>query len=77
MKRRVIDFLYNIDRADASLLGAPPQETISSQIGRLAAKGHGWAVFARKILDSIQPNHVEKAVQHADKLDAADNGQEG
>jgi hypothetical protein len=31
---------------------------------------------AADILDDIQPNHVENTVTHANKLDAADNGQE-
>lgn len=34
MKRRLLDFLYNADRAIASLFGAPPQETISSAVRR-------------------------------------------
>src|SRR5712691_6465856 len=33
MARRVLNFLYNLDRAFASLGGAPPQETISSEVG--------------------------------------------
>lgn len=77
MKRRLINFLYNLDRADASLDGAPPQETISSQIGRAALKGKWWGKAGRAVLDAIQPGHCENAIKHADALDAADNGFEG
>ena len=74
MKKRLTDFLYNVDRAIASLFGAPPQETISSEIGRHESNPIDEA--AADVLDAIQKDHVEKAVIHADKLDAADNGQE-
>jgi hypothetical protein len=74
MKKRLTDFLYNVDRAIASLFGAPPQETISSEIGRHESNPIDEA--AADVLDGIQKDHVEKAVIHADKLDAADNGQE-
>ena len=74
MKKRLTDFLYNVDRAIASLFGAPPQETISSEIGRHESNPIDEA--AADVLDGIQKDHVDKAVIHADKLDAADNGQE-
>jgi hypothetical protein len=74
MKKRLTDFLYNVDRAIASLFGAPPQETISSEIGRHESNPIDEA--AADVLDGIQKDHVENAVIHADKLDAADNGKE-
>lgn len=74
MKKRLIDFLYNADRAIASLFGAPSQETISSEIGRHEA--NPVDKVAADVLDDIQKNHVENAVGHANKLDVADNGQE-
>ena len=74
MKKRLINFLYNIDRSVASLFGAPPQETISSEIGR--HESNPVDEEAADVLDAIQKNHVENAVLHADKLDAADNAQE-
>lgn len=66
-------FLYNEDRSFASLAGAPPQETISSEIGRHAAT-NPVAGAAKDVLDAIQKDHCENAVKHADALDAADNG---
>ena len=74
MKKRLTDFLYNVDRAVASLFGAPPQETISSEIGRHESNPVDEA--AADVLDDIQKDHVENAVIHANKLDAADNGME-
>jgi hypothetical protein len=73
MKKRLTDFLYNVDRAIASLFGALPQETISSEIGRHESNPIDEA--AADVLDAIQKDHVENAVIHADKLDAADKEQ--
>lgn len=46
MKKRLGNFFYNADRAIASLvMGAPAQETISSEVGRIAigqGKPDGW-----------------------------------
>lgn len=76
VEKRVMDFLYNEDRAVASLAGAPPQETISSEVGRLAHKDF-WAGVLCRVLNAIQPGHCKHAIEHADRLDAADNGFEG
>lgn len=75
--RDLLDFVYNEDRAVASIAGAPPQETISSEIGRHDDHDNdSLADIAGAVLDAIQPNHVENAVTHANALDAADNGVE-
>lgn len=68
------NFLYNLDRAVASLFGAPPQETISSEIGR--HQSNPLVDLAADALDGIQKDHVEKAVKHADRLAKADDGKE-
>lgn len=75
MGNRFTHFLYNIDRAFASLFGAPAQETISSEIGR--HEDNEVDKVAADVLDDIQKDHVEKAVAHADALDKADDGFEG
>lgn len=68
--------IYNLDRAAASLLlGAPPQETISSQVGR-KENSNRLAKWIAARLDKIQANHVEKAIKHADELNKADDGAE-
>lgn len=74
MKKHLLNFLYNVDRSIASLFGAPPQETISSEIGR--HESNPVDKVAADVLDDIQKDHVENAVIHADKLYAADHGQE-
>lgn len=85
---RIGNFLYNLDRAVASLGGAPPQETISSEVGRVArgeAVGHfrleTWA--ALRIAHWLDTDwrlwgrdHTARAIEQADALDAADSGKE-
>ena len=60
MSNRVINFLYNIDRSIASLFGAPPQETISSEIGR--HESNPIDKVAADVLNDIQRDHVENTV---------------
>ena len=71
-----MNFLYNLDRAIASAAGAPPQETISSEVGRLQNKDELAKVLA-ECLDDIQKDHCERAIKHADALDKIDDGFEG
>lgn len=73
MKRRFLNFLYNLDRAIASLiLGAPAQETISSQWGRRRADlDDDVARIGCKVLDNLDENHCDDAVENADKLNSA------
>ncbi len=68
--KNLINAALNIDRALASLFGAPPEETVSSEIGRHAAT-NPVAEEAADVLDAIQANHVENAVAHADALERA------
>lgn len=70
-----INFLYNQDRSIASLFGAPPQETISSEVGR-HAKDDVAAKALADVLNTIDPGHTKDAIEHADALDKADNGVE-
>ena len=82
LKSCLLNFLYNLDRAIASLFGAPPQETISSETGRAMARSdHDLddvpAEILGKALNEIQPGHTDHAIAHADKLDAVDDGKEG
>ena len=74
VKTYVVNVLYNTDRMIDTAAGFPPQETISSEIGRHESNPIDKA--AADVLDDIQKDHVENAVIHANKLDAADNGME-
>lgn len=88
VSHRFLNFLYNIDRAIASLFGAPAQETISSEVGRVErgeAHGHNrfetWgALLIARWLDTCTriwgTDHTAKAIKHADALDAVDDGTE-
>lgn len=71
MRIRPIRFLYNLDRALASLFGAPAEETISSEIGRNKDK-NPIAKAADDVLDDMQKNHCENAEKHATALDKAE-----
>lgn len=85
---RVGNCLYNLDRAVASLCGAPAQETISSEVGRVSrdeAFGHNrfeqWAAIRLAMwLDKGSrlwgQDHTKKSIEHADKLDKVDDGTE-
>lgn len=75
MKRRLLNGLYNLDRAVASVFGAPPQETISSEAYRQRDK-KTWAKWLNWALNKIQRDHGLNAECHADKLDAVDDGRE-
>ena len=77
-----------MDRAIASICGAPAQETISSEVGRVArgeAVGHfkaeTWA--ANKIANWLDTDewlwgqdHTWRAMVHADALNKVDDGKE-
>jgi len=73
MLNSIINFLYNLDRAFASLFGAKPQNTISSEMGRSA---NPVAKAGCDMLDVVDANHCTEAVAHADKLEAVDDGVE-
>jgi hypothetical protein len=70
---RLKRFLYNIDRAGASLFGAAPQETISSQAGRAEGRGRLWGRYMCVALNWLNPGHCAHAVAHADRLGRADD----
>ena len=66
----LVDFLYNADRAVASLGGAPAEQTISGEIGE--HRNLPVAKQAAEVLDLVQKDHVENAAAHGEYLDSAD-----
>jgi hypothetical protein len=86
------NFLYNLDRAIASLIWGTSQETISSEVGRIArgetqvGEPLRWvaeAWMAKHLagwLDSAPRiwgvDHTTRAIAHANALEAADDGKE-
>lgn len=92
MSNRVGNVLYNLDRTIASLIWGTSQETISSEVGRIArgerqvGEPLRWGAETRaakllaRWLDSTPAlwgvSHTAKAIQHANALDAVDDGQE-
>lgn len=87
---RVGNFLYNMDRTIASLIWGTSQETISSEVGRIArgelqvgepirwGTGTELAKALAHWLDDTPKiwgiDHTAKAIVHADELDTVDNG---
>jgi hypothetical protein len=70
---RIVNFLYNEDRALASLAGADRQDTISGVAGQQAAKGNELAEVADRALDDVfGPNHAEESAKTDAALEAAD-----
>jgi hypothetical protein len=62
------------------IIGGPtpsPYETISSKCGRMAAKGHRWAIIAAAAIDWLferlgsPPGHCARAIVRADLLTPA------
>lgn len=86
------NFLYNVDRSIASLVWGTSQETISSEVGRIArgeqqvGEPLRWGVetkLAKAIarwLDTTPSiwgvDHTKNAIQHADQLNKVDDGKE-
>lgn len=54
----------SLDQLANTLLLGDPDETISSRVGKKAAKKHGWfpCIFC-KFLDLFDPNHCAKNIE--------------
>jgi len=80
---RLRNTLYNLDRAIASMGGSPPEETISSMVGRIDAgeiiPSHEAEIFVAhrltEFLNLIDPGHTIRAIAHANELEHQ-NGKE-
>lgn len=53
-----VDQLFNV-----ALLNGDEDETISSNAGKRARDGIGWACVLCRFLDLLDPNHCEKSVE--------------
>lgn len=60
--------LLGLDQFANTIIGGAPDETISARAGRLRNQpglvSRLWWTPLSKILDRIQPNHVELAIEH-------------
>lgn len=63
--KRIVNVLYNLDRAVNSAWGGRRDESISGTVGRAAEAGKWWAVdIAQPVINAImflQPNHCQVA----------------
>lgn len=57
-----INLLIAFDQLGNAIIGGMADETISSRCGRGASRYWYWKVLGR-ILNAIQPNHIEMAVE--------------
>jgi len=62
MRRWLYNVLVGFDMFGNTLFGGLPDETISAHVGRLRKK-KGLARLLAWILDKIQKDHVEEAIQ--------------
>ena len=58
----VINLLIGIDQLFNAFMGGMPDETISSRCARGSGKRWYWTLLGR-ILDAIQPGHIENALK--------------
>jgi len=91
-KQRFAAFLYNLDRAIASLVWGTDQNTISDEVGRIergepqvgVALHKPWQLrLARRIARWLDTDpkiwgadHTARAIAHSDRLDGVDDGKE-
>ena len=57
-----INLLIGVDQFFNAFMGGMPDETISSRCARGSGKRWYWTLLGR-ILDAIQPNHIENALK--------------
>lgn len=63
MKQYLYNILIGIDQLINAILGGDPDETLSSHIGKRAKKGCKVSIFLSKILDIVDKDHCEKAIE--------------
>lgn len=51
------------DQLANAAFGGHEDETLSSRAGKAARQGKRWACFFCRLLDRLDPNHCEKAIE--------------
>jgi hypothetical protein len=59
--------LVAFDQFINAVLGGHDDETISARVGRAALRGAWWGILGARVLDWIQPRHVEAAIANDDR----------
>jgi hypothetical protein len=57
------NILLAIDQMANAVIRGDPDETISSRAGKSARQGKRWACILCRLLDRIDPDHCEKAIE--------------
>lgn len=71
MKRYLLNLLIAFDQLANTALAGDPDETISSRMGKYAARGKGWVPCQLcKLLNLFEKDHCKNSIEH-------DRGQQG
>lgn len=66
-------YIHNVgiglDQFVNAIVGGDPDETLSSRMGKSAAKGHRWWGWVHDALDYFWPNHCKKAIDKTEGKD--------
>jgi len=64
MRRYIFNILIAIDQLGNTLFFGDPDETISSRVGKYAARGRGWFPCQLcKLLNWIQKDHCKNSIE--------------
>ena len=63
MKRYLLNLLISADQFWNTVFHGNPDETISSRAGRAARRGKPWGCLLCRLLDLIDKDHCEKAIE--------------
>ncbi|MDD3675220.1 hypothetical protein [Thauera propionica] len=61
--RRAWTLAVSYDQLANAAFGGHEDETISSRAGKAAREGKRWACVLCRLLDRLDPNHCEKAIE--------------
>lgn len=63
LRRWLWNVLIAIDQFGNALAGGDPDETISSRAAKAKVNGRPWGCVLCKVLDWVQPDHCDKALE--------------
>jgi hypothetical protein len=62
--RYIQNLLLGLDEFANTIIGGAPGDTISGRAGRAARDNRVWGKFLCSILNWLQKNHCEEAIEH-------------
>ncbi len=64
IKRYILNVLIALDQLANAVLRGDPDETLSSAAGKARNAGRRWGCVLCRVLDWIDPDHCNKAIEH-------------